>query len=265
MRLTWLFTIKVMSQSPFLSVALEAVQEAEDVIRKYYAADAGETLKVDGTPVTLADKAAEDIIHRKLKVNFPDHRILGEEAGGEAGDSPYLWIIDPIDGTKNYVRHIPLFATQLALLHNGEVILGVSNAPFLNELMYAEKGQGCYLNEARLQVSETAKLQDAYLSYGSIGCFAKQGRMENLLKLEDATRAHRGFGDAWSYHLLAQGKIDIMVEATTKIWDIAAATLLVAEAGGKVTDLGGEPVNEQTTSIVATNGHLHASVMEYFV
>jgi histidinol-phosphatase len=253
-----------MTLSPFLPVALKAVKAAEEVITKYYSEDLRATLKPDQSPVTIADQEAEQIIRKCIAENFPDHRILGEEGGQNTLNSPYLWVIDPIDGTKNYLRKVPLFATQLALMKDGEVILGVSNAPVLGELMYAEKGQGAYLNDQRVHVSNLANINDAYLSFGGISYFQKQEVLDQLLTIVTATHAHRGIGDFWSYHLLAQGKIDIMLEAKTKLWDIAALSLIVEEAGGKVTDLTGANVNESTTSIIATNGQLHPAVASYF-
>ncbi|NCN87813.1 MAG: inositol monophosphatase [Candidatus Pacebacteria bacterium] len=253
-----------MSNHSYLKVALEAVKEADIVINKYYSKDIKTTLKSDLSPVTIADKESETIIRKIIKESYPEHNIIGEEEGRTNHNSPYTWVIDPIDGTKNFMRKVPLFATQLALIKDDRVILGVSNAPILSELIYAEKGKGAYLNDERISVSNINKLDKSYLSYGGLGYFNKAGLMKNLLKIEGETFSHRGFGDFWSYHLLAQGKIDIMLEAKTKFWDIAALSLIVAEAGGKVTDLKGNSVNMKTTSIIATNGRLHSLVEEHF-
>lgn len=254
-----------MSQSPYLPVALQAVKEAQAILTRYYRSEIQVTLKADQSPVTIADQEAEKCIRSIISNAFPDHRILGEEEGTTTTDSSYLWIIDPIDATKNYLRHIPLFATQLALMKDGEVILGVSSAPEIGELLYAEKGQGTYCNDTKISVSGKSSIQEAYLSYGSVGYFHTTGRMEQFLKLENETQAHRGFGDFWGYHLLAQGKVDIMLEGNTKLWDIAAVSIIVSEAGGTVTDFEGNPINESTRSIIATNGLLHNVVAGYFV
>ncbi len=253
-----------MQHSHYLQVALNAVKEAENIIKKYYSEEIRATLKADQSPVTIADQEAEKIIRQNILAAFPDHRILGEEEGKSDNDSPFLWVIDPIDGTKNYMRKVPLFATQLALMKDNQVILGISNAPALGELMFAEKGMGTYFNHEKVTVSSISEVKDSYLSYGGIGYFQKHRLMNQLLEIEANTRAHRGIGDFWSYHLLAQGKIDIMLEAETKLWDIAAVSLIVEEAGGKVTDLAGNRVNESTTSIIATNGHIHNTVANYF-
>ena len=257
------------SHSQCLSTALQAVKAAEKILGKYYQADLRTQLKSDKSPVTLADQEAEAAIKQTISSVFPSHSFLGEETSSSrvvqnSKEVEYLWIIDPIDCTKHYLRQIPLFATELALMKQGEIILGVSNAPQLNELVYAEKDSGAFLNDQSLEVSKINKVEQAYLSYGGVGYFQNKNLLDNFLQLEKDTQGHRGIGDFWSYHLLAQGKLDIMIEAETKIWDIAAASIIVEEAGGKVTDLKGNSVNCQTNSIAATNGLLHQKVIAYF-
>ena len=252
-----------MEKSEFLKVGLEAVKKAEDIIMQHYVSDKLDTeLKDDMSPVTVADREAEKAIIEIIQLRFPDHSILGEESGSNENASEYLWIIDPIDGTKNYMRKIPLFATQIALMKDGEVIMGVSNAPALKELIYAEKSKGAYLNDRRIHVSGTDMLDKSYMSFGNLGHFEKKSLVDNLLTLVNSMQGHRGIGDFWSYHLLAEGKIDIMIEADTKIWDIAAVSLIVQEAGGKVTDIKGGTVGRDTTSVIATNELVHDEVVQ---
>jgi histidinol-phosphatase len=255
---------KMASISPYLTVAIEAVKAAEKVIKKYYSKDIRFTLKSDQSPVTIADKEAEEVIKTVITKAFPEHTFLGEEFGTSNVNSEYLWIIDPIDGTKHYTRQIPLFATQLALMKGDKIILGISNAPGMNELIYAEKGKGAYLNNNKISVSTISEIENSYMSFGGIGYFHKHNLMDNLIRIEKNTQGHRGIGDFWSYHLLSSGKIEIMIEAETKVWDIAAASTIVEEAGGKVTDIKGNPVNRTTNSIVATNGLVHDKVLAYF-
>jgi histidinol-phosphatase len=254
------------TQSAHLSVALEAVKAAEQIIRKYLETGVRAELKPDQSPVTVADREAEECIKDIIRSHFPDHTFYGEE--GDKVDlenhQGYTWIIDPIDGTKSYLRHNPLFATLLALMHDGEFILGVSNAPLLNELMYAEKGQGCYLNNKRVSVSDVTSVPDSYMSYGSLKLFAKHQVVQPLVELAQEVRWGRGIGDFWSYHLLAQGKIDIMIEPDTKLWDIAAMKVIIEEAGGTMTQLDGNPINGQTTTALATNGQLHDEIVQRF-
>lgn len=253
--------------SLYLTTALKAVAAAEPIILHYFNTPPETMLKDDRSPVTIADQEAEAAITAVLSEQFPSHTFYGEEGAKTdlAHHKGYTWVIDPIDGTKNFVRGMPLFATQLALLHDGKFVLGVSNAPLLHELLYAEKGTGCFLNGEPVHVSKTTALDEGYISYGAIKYFDAQGRLPQLTKLTAANRWARGMGDFWSYHLLAQGKIDMMTEATTKIWDIAALTVIVEEAGGTVTQLDGRPLAAtDSTSIIASNGQLHDTARAFF-
>lgn len=253
-----------MDKSKFLLVAIKAAKRAEEIITRYYSDDLTWQKKSNLSLVTTADTEAEKIIIATIKNSFPDHAFLGEEFGNDNTASRYQWIIDPIDGTKNYTRKIPLFATQIALLEDGEIILGVSNAPALNEMVFAEKGKGAFFQDKNINVSKIQNLSDSYFCFGGIKSFKKHGHLDSLLKLAESTSGHRGIGDFWCYHLLAQGKIDIMIEAETKIWDFAALKIIVEEAGGKVTDIKGGQVTKNTTSIIATNKNLHDSVVKIF-
>ena len=251
--------------SQFLTVALEAAKNAEEIITSYYTGDTMKVeMKTDETPVTLADRGAEKAIRETIKAAFPDHGFLGEEYGIEAGTSPYFWIIDPIDATKNYIRKIPIFGTQIALMKGDELILGVSNAPLLNELLYAEVGKGAFLNGKPITVSSVVQPKDAMVCHGGLKWFVEKGTFPGIYNLiTDAARS-RGFGDFYMYHLLASARADAVVEAAISIWDIAAATVIVTEAGGTVTDIQGQPIATDTNSLVATNGVLHSTVLDYF-
>jgi histidinol-phosphatase len=252
--------------SQYLQTALSAVKQAEEVILHYLGQNVRVQLKADESPVTIADQHAEEIIKKTIASVFPDHTFFGEE--GDKVDLTnhrgYTWIIDPIDGTKSYLRKNPLFATQLALMHDGELIVGVSNAPLLKELMYAEKGAGCFVNGTPAHVSKVDSVSDAYLSFGSLKYFTKAGQAEPLLGLAQEAKWARGIGDFWSYHLLAQGKLDVMVEAETKLWDIAALSVIVREAGGSITQLDGRPIDHTATTALATNGLIHTETLSRF-
>ena len=250
--------------SQFLTVALEAAKNAEEIITAYYTDDMEVELKDDETPVTLADRGAEKVIRETIKRAFPDHGFLGEEYGTEEGTSPYLWIIDPIDATKNYIRKIPIFGTQIALMKGEDLILGVSNAPLLNELLYAEAGGGAFLNNAPIHVSDVAHPEDAMICHGGLRWFVEKGTFPGVYNLINDTARSRGFGDFYMYHLLASARADVVVEAAISIWDIAAITVIVREAGGEVTDIQGQPVTKDTASLIATNGALHSAVLDYF-
>ncbi len=276
-----------MQKSEFLKTGLLAAKKAEEVIMRYYSGEIDVKLKDDETPVTAADREAEQVIIKTIKSEFPDHSILGEEYGNNSSDSEYTWIIDPIDGTKNYIRKIPMFATQIALMKdrhrfskprdifhrkneipgtmkNNELILGISNAPALNELLYAEKGRGSYCNNKKIRVSSKKNLKEGFMSFGGINYFKNLGLIPNLLELADSMQGKRGFGDFWGYHLLAQGKIEVMVEADIKIWDIAALVVIVEEAGGEITDLKGRRVTRDVGTVAASNGVLHEEVLRIF-
>jgi histidinol-phosphatase len=252
--------------SPYLDAALQATKAAEEIILKYLGKDLSTQIKSDLSPVTIADQEAEEIIKSTIRRKFPDHTFYGEE--GEKIDlsnhKGCTWIIDPIDGTKSYMRGNPLFATQLALLQDGELVIGISNAPMMRELMYAEKGQGCYLNSKPVAVAKTARLNEAYASFGAIKYFENHASAGALMQLAQSAKWARGIGDFWSYHLLAQGKLDIMCEADTKLWDIAALKVIVEEAGGTFTQLDGNPVSTTSTSALATNGLVHEAVLDLF-
>ena len=251
--------------SQFLTVALEAAKNAEEIITSYYTGDAMKVeMKADETPVTLADTGAEKVIRETIKQAFPDHGFIGEEYGIEEGESPYLWIIDPIDATKNYIRKIPIFGTQIALMKGEELILGVSNAPLLNELLYAEAGDGAFLNGEPITVSSVTHPKDAMVCHGGLNWFVEKGTFPGIYNfIKDAART-RGFGDFYMYHLVASARADAVVEAAISIWDIAAISVIVREAGGKVTDIRGQDITKDTESMVATNGILHDTVLDYF-
>lgn len=250
--------------SEYLDTAIQAAREAEKVILKYFDSGVAVERKEDNTEVTIADKEAEKIIRNVVTQKFPDHGFLGEETGERDVDSEYTWVVDPIDGTRNYSRGIPLFGTLIALMKDDDLILGVINMPVLEELSYAEKGKGAYCNEKLIHVSKAAKLKDAYVSFGGVKKFVNMNITDELVSLAGTVFADRGLGDCWSYALMARGKLDALIDPTIKIWDVAAPAILIEEAGGKLTDLNGNLIDRNVTSVIATNSLLHEEVLEYF-
>ncbi len=251
--------------SEFLATGIRAVKKAEDVILKYYRNNTGYRLKGDSSPITLADQEGQKMIIEEILKDFPDHSFICEEETEKTNPlGEYKWIIDPVDGTKNFMRGIPMWGTLLALMRGEEIILGITNTPEMNELVRAEKGEGCFLNDKKVNVSEINHLNEAFMVNGSIHYFENISKLNNLLKLTRLTMGHRGFGECWSYNLLASGRIDIMVEASIKIWDIAPATIITEEAGGKMTDLYGDKVGLKTTTALGTNGRLHPEILRIF-
>lgn len=246
--------------SPLLQLALAAARAAEPVIMRHYGPHVAHEAKADGSPVTVADRAAEEIIRATISAACPDHAFLGEEFG-TTGDSDHVWIIDPIDGTRNFMTGIPIFGTQIALMVKGELALGVSNCPALGELCYGEKGIGAFLNDQPVRVSDVDHLDQARVSFGGQNYFCKIGREEGMLRLIHTAWRVRGFGDCWAYHLIAGGRFEANVEASIKIWDIAAAAAIVEAAGGRATDLDGRPVTRDIRTFIASNGHVHDEIV----
>jgi histidinol-phosphatase len=251
-----------MTMSPQLETAIAAARAAEAIIRRYYEGDVAVQIKADQTPVTAADIESEEAIRLIIRERFPDHGFYGEEGGMENADAEWVWLIDPIDGTKSFVRRYPFFSTQIALMHHGELVLGVSNAPLFGEMAWAERGHGAFLNGERVKVSDISLLEAATLSLGNIKTLAASHGWAGLGRLVQAMNRTRGYGDFYHYHLLAAGKIDVVIESDLNILDIAALTVVVREAGGDVTQLDGGPVGLKTTSLLATNGRLRHAVNE---
>jgi len=249
--------------SPFLKTAIAAAEAAQDIINHYYSGEFAVEIKPDQSPVTIADVETEQEIRRILLDAFPDHGFYGEETGKVNPNAEYNWLIDPIDGTKSFVRGYPFFSTQIALMHHGELILGVSNAPAFGEMAYAEKGAGAVLNGEAITVSDIQELGLAALSLGNIGSIARQPQWRVVGELVSEVHRIRGYGDFYHYHLLASGKIDLVLESDVNILDIAALAVIVNEAGGTFTDLNGGPLTLDTTSVLAANSKdMHKQVLQ---
>ncbi len=235
-----------------LEIARGAATAAGELIARHYARGVAVELKADATPVTIADREAEDTIRRLIGRAFPAHAILGEERG-LAGTSEFLWLVDPLDGTKSFVRGTPFFSTQIALMHAGELVLGVSHAAVYGETMWARRGGGAFLNGAQLHVSGTRELKDAVLSLGNIKSLTADTQRWNALgALIRGVDRVRGYGDFAHYHFLARGALDLVIESDVNILDIAALAVIVREAGGVFTDLEGRELTLETTSALAT-------------
>jgi histidinol-phosphatase len=250
------------SVSRELSAALDAAQAAAAVIRAGYRHALTVSTKSDASPVTEVDVAAEHAIRRVLLERFPQYGFHGEETGQAHADADCVWLVDPIDGTKSFIRECPFFSTQIALVRAGRLVLGVSSAPAYGELAWAEEGAGATLNDRPLRVSATADLAGAIVSTGNLRTLARSTeRWRRLGDLIGGISRIRGYGDFLHYHLLAQGSLDVVIESDVNILDIAALTVIVREAGGVFTDLDGAPVGPHTTSVLATNGVLHERVL----
>lgn len=253
--------------SEFLAAALDAARAGAAVIRRYYQQNLIVQVKADKSPVTQADIETEQAIRGLLANRFPEHGFYGEETGRSAGDAEYLWLVDPIDGTKAFVREYPMFSTQIALMHRGRLVVGVSSAPAYGknaggEIAYGEVGQGAWLNDQPIKVSGIDTIEAAALSAGNLKTLASGPQWNSYGKLVARVNRIRGYGDFLHYHLLAAGKIDAVIESDVNILDIAALAVIVEAAGGTFTDLDGGPITLTTTTVLATNGRLHAPIQE---
>ncbi|MFQ5897390.1 MAG: inositol monophosphatase family protein [Candidatus Methylomirabilia bacterium] len=238
-----------------LGVAIEAARAAGEVALRYYRGGFEVTIKPDRSPVTQADREAEQVIVETLTAAFPEYGFLGEEFGAR-GNSQVRWIIDPIDGTRNFVRRIPLWGVLIALEEHGEVTAGVVLNPVTGDLYTAQKGEGAFANGERLRVSEISALESGLLVHASLNLLRQGDHWEGFVRLVDVTARQRGFGDYLDYVLLAEGKAEIAVEVDLKPWDLAPVRILIEEAGGRLTDFAGKPTIYSGTAL-ATNGVLH--------
>ncbi len=253
-----------------LSLA-HVLADAADAISmsRFRARDLRVDAKADMTPVTDADRAVEESIRASLGRARPRDAILGEELGesdphGWRGNRQ--WIIDPIDGTANYLRGVPIWATLIALFAGGRPVVGLVSAPALGRRWWAALGHGAYAGRnvthaSRLQVSGLRSLSEASFCYSSLNRWEADGKLDGMLSLIRRSWRSRAYGDFYGYMLLAEGALDVMVEPELSLWDVAALIPIVTEAGGTFTDLTGQPV-PGNGSAVATNGPLHADVLD---
>jgi histidinol-phosphatase len=244
-----------------LQAALDAAEKAAGIARSLYQRNLEVRIKADKSPVTEADVRCEMAIREILEARFPAYGFFGEETGARDEGAECLWLVDPIDGTKAFVREYAMFSTQIALMRRGEIVLGVSSAPVYGELAYAERGAGAYLNGQPMTVSQISTLDFAALSSGNLKSLATGPRWTRYGELVARVNRIRGYGDFLHYHLLANGRIDAVIETDVNILDIAACVAIVTEAGGRFTDLDGAPITLRSTSVLATNGRLHAPVL----
>lgn len=246
-----------------LELALRLADVADAItLSRFQAVDLQVRTKSDQTPVTDADTAVEDALRRELRAARPGDAVHGEERADEgAATAERVWLVDPIDGTKNYARGMPVWATLIALVVAGRPVLGVASAPTLQQRWWASAGGGAWAAATggaprRMHVSDVADIAQAYLSTTDLTTFLQQGSIENYLTLASRCRVTRAFGDFWQYCLVADGQIDIAVDAEGSAWDLAAVQVIVEEAGGRFTDLAGEARHDGGSGL-ATNGHLH--------
>jgi histidinol-phosphatase len=240
---------------------------ADDITaRRFRALDLHVEAKPDLTPVTDADKAAEEILRNVLRRSRPRDAVLGEEFGRQ-GAGPRCWVIDPIDGTKNYVRGVPVWATLIGLMDGNQVVMGMVSAPILARRWWAATGTGAWTGRSltkatRCRVSDVSRIEDASFSYSEVGDWADKGLLPGFLRLTQSAWRTRAYGDFWSHVLVAEGAVDCSAEPEVSLWDLVALQIIVEEAGGVFTDLAGNATPDGG-SVVCTNGRLHDDVLSY--
>lgn len=239
-----------------LDLARKLVVEAEGPILSRFQRKIEVVKKRDNTPVTEADRQAEELIRRRLADLRPNHGVIGEEHGVHLPEARYQWVVDPIDGTKAFIHGVPLFGTLLALLEDGKPVVGVIHMPALSETVWAAKGLGAWHNGSRAHVSEVCEVSDALLCDGTAITISRSPWGAEWMKLRGEAGVARGWGDCYGHMLVACGRAEAMLDAIVSIWDVAPMGIILPEAGGRFTSATGEEgVNHGTA--LSSNGHLH--------
>ena len=244
---------------PVLDAMVAAARAGGALALEHFRRGVDVTLKADRSPVTIADGESERAILATLSRAYPEHGVLAEESGAGGGQGR-RFIVDPIDGTRNFARGIPYWAVLIALEEDGVLTAGVIHQPVSGEMYTARRGQGAQLDGAPIHVSSVATLAEATVAHGTLRILRRRGRWEGFERLVDATRSQRGFGDFLGYAWLAAGRVDVALGLNLKIWDVAAPKIVVEEAGGRLTDLDGQDSLTSGTAL-ASNGRLHADAV----
>jgi histidinol-phosphatase len=251
--------------SPRLAFAVEAAFWAGRSTLAHFQTGVAVESKADETPVTIADRNAEQLIRQAIATQYPGEFILGEEEGGD--EVPDRWIIDPIDGTKSFICGVPLYSTLLSFERDGQPEVGVCYFPALDEILYAERGQGAFVNGRIARVSNKTTIEGSVLCCGGHRHMALTGRIGPFLKLAERALATRTWSDAYGHALVATGRVEAMIDPTVSHWDVSAINLIVQEAGGMSTRIDGgpglTPIGKDYQAL-SSNGHLHAELIEAF-
>lgn len=245
----------------FVPFARLLAKKSAELILPYFHSDLKVEDKADHSPVTKADKMAEKLMREMISKNFPDHGIIGEEFGKANEKAEFVWVLDPIDGTKSFICGVPLFGTLIALLKDGLPILGVIHLPALKELYIGVKGEGTTLNGTKIKVRKTKELSEAVLLCTDHLDVINHQNEASFLKLAKQVKFYRNWGDCYMYTLLARGAVDIAIDPVMNYWDIQALIPVIEGAGGIITDYQGHPAS-QATSTVASNPYLHSKVIQ---
>ena len=238
-------------------LAVDVARKAGDLALSYFDAGVEIEIKADLSPVTIADRNAERLIRDQVTAAFPTDGFLGEEFGDQPGESGFRWIIDPIDGTKSFVRGVPLWGTLVGLEYRGELIAGACYIPALNQMYRALRGDGAFRGERRIRVSDVPDLAHSMLCYSSITWFSKHGRERAFLDFVNRTDRQRGYGDFYGFMLVAQGSAEVMIDHGVHAWDVAAVIPILEEAGGRLTNWS-DQITMHSPDVIGTNGKVHA-------
>jgi histidinol phosphatase-like enzyme (inositol monophosphatase family) len=249
------------STHTFLDFAIDAAWQAGQLTLAHFQTGVAVERKADESPVTVADRGAEELLRRLIESRFPGHAVVGEEFGETDRDSTYRWILDPIDGTRSFVRGVPLYGVLVSLEIGGEMVVGVVHFPALGEMVAAARGEGCRWNGRVARVSDVSRLDQALVTYTDSAAFALHGRAAVWARIQQAAHTVRGWGDCYGHCLVATGRAELMIEPIISSWDGAALVPILREAGGTYTDWNGD-VTIYSGQAVSTNGALFDQVME---
>jgi len=255
-----------MQVSPRLRFAIDAVRKAGQSTLDHFQSGVAVEFKSDDSPVTVADKNAEAILRAEINSYFPGETILGEEQG-LTGTGNTRWIIDPIDGTKSFICGVPLYATLLSYEVDGVPILGVSYFPALDEMVYAEQGSGCFMNDKRVSVTTRNTVKGGFLASGGPNSMVKYGRWKGFEEMSAHAVATRTWSDAYGHCLVATGRVDAMIDPVVSRWDLSAIKIIVEEAGGKFTDFNGNnPFDKGDFGLeaISSNGLIHDEILKVY-
>jgi histidinol-phosphatase len=247
------------NMSEELKVAIKAAKKGAEYALKYFGKDLEFSKKSDNTILTRIDKETEELIKKIILNKFPDAKFVGEETGGIPNKGKF-WTIDPIDGTRHFIKNTPLWAVLISLVIDGVPVIGVSNVPCLKEVIYAEKGKGVFLNDKKIEVSKTVEIKDSILMLGSLRFFKE--KISTAIKFINVCASTRSLVSPYEYHLLSSGRCEIVLDAYGKIWDIAPFKVIVEEAGGEFVNWNGKPWTIKDSGCIATNKMLFKDVMK---
>jgi len=244
-----------------IGTAIEAAIQAGAIAKRTFGRKLKVEFKQDASPVTRIDRECEEHLRQVISKAYPSDDFLGEEFGGEPARGRPRWILDPLDGTKNFIRGIPFWGVLVAREVENRLTLGVIYLPILNELYWARRGEGAFFNRKRIHVSRIGQLRRSYLLHGGLECFARCGHEKQLSAIAAKSAISRSFGDCWAYTWVARGCAEAMVEVGLKPWDTAPCRIIVEEAGGRFTDWNGNPTHH-SPDVIASNGNIHCRLVK---